>query len=264
VLASPAARYAIARRWARSRDKPGAVLNGRTIVVGDVHGCADELDALLDKVAFCTGDTLVFVGDLIARGPKSLGVLDIARRTGAIIVRGNHEDHVLRWRTALQRERTRRTVTATLSPFHREIAAAMRPVDWSLLRTSPLHVDLAKHGVRVVHAGVVPGIAFADQSPRTLMRIRTIRPLGPRGAIGRDVLWGSLYAGPPHVIFGHNAAPGLQMHPWATGIDTGCVYGGQLTALVLQREQTMPRGVVARRRLLTAVPARRVYHAINQ
>ena len=39
-------------------------------------------------------------------------------------------------------------------------------------------------------------------------------------------LWGTVYVGPPHVIFGHNANTKPQLHPWATGIDTACVYGG--------------------------------------
>jgi predicted phosphodiesterase len=64
---------------------------GRTIIVGDVHGCRRELELLLERIDFRAGDRLVFVGDLIARGPDTLGVLDVARTTGAIVVRGNHE-----------------------------------------------------------------------------------------------------------------------------------------------------------------------------
>ena len=73
---------------------------GRTVLVGDVHGCPEELEALLHEVHFDTGDRLVLVGDVLARGPDSIGVLDIVRRTGAVLVRGNHEDKILRWRAA--------------------------------------------------------------------------------------------------------------------------------------------------------------------
>jgi hypothetical protein len=90
------------------------------------------------------------------------------------------------------------------------------------------------------------------------MRIRTV--IGPSGRRGhRHVLWGTRYAGPPQIIFGHNAAPGLQLHPWATGLDTGCVYGGRLTALVLGFRQRVPRSIAARRSLLVSVAARRVW-----
>lgn len=231
----------------------------RTIIVGDVHGCASELESLLDAVAFSSGDRLVFVGDLIARGPDSLGVLDIARKTGAIVVRGNHEQKLLEWHAS--RERWIRGENAAKSPIgkmHRDIARALRPVDWSLLKTTKLSLDLPEHGLRVVHAGVDPSLPFEQQAPDTLLRIRTVvAPEKKRGEA--HVLWGLRYSGPPHIVFGHNAAPGLQLHAWATGLDTGCVYGGRLTAMVLGNEQKVPRAIPARRELLVSQPARRMW-----
>jgi hypothetical protein len=231
----------------------------RTILVGDVHGCAAELDALLDTVAFATGDRLVFVGDLVARGPDSLGVLDVARRTGALVVRGNHEQRLLDWKDA--RERALRGELVDEPPIgkmHRDVAHALRPVDWSLLMSSPLWVDLSDHELRVVHAGIDPALPFERQGPDTLLRVRTVAARG--GARGeRQELWGMHYTGPPHIVFGHNAAPGLQLHPWATGLDTGCVYGGRLTAMVLGAGERVPVSVEERRRMLVSQPARRVW-----
>ncbi|MDB4945388.1 MAG: serine/threonine protein phosphatase [Labilithrix sp.] len=231
----------------------------RTIIVGDVHGCRTELEALLDRVAFSAGDRLVFVGDLVARGPDSLGVLDIARRTGAVVVRGNHEQKLLDWRAVGEGASPPKH---TLGKMHRDVARALRPVDWTILRNSPTSYLLPEHGALVVHAGLLPGLALAAQNPDTLMRIRTVRP--PSEAAGKKGelrLWGEVYAGPPQVVFGHNAAPGLQLHPWATGLDTGCVYGGRLTALVLSPGQRVPRSIEARRALLFSEPARRVWYA---
>src|SRR4051794_34192578 len=148
----------------------------RTIIIGDVHGCRLELESLLDRVAFASGDRLVFVGDLVARGPDSLGVLDIARRTGAIVVRGNHEQKLLDWRrsrTAWMRGEA--AAKAPIGRMHRDLARALRPVDWTLLETSPLFLALPEHGACVVHAGIVPGIAIEEQAPQSLMRIRTVR-----------------------------------------------------------------------------------------
>jgi hypothetical protein len=235
----------------------------RTIILGDVHGCREELCTLLDRVAFASGDRLVFVGDLLARGPDSLGVLDVVRTTGAIVVRGNHEQKLLDWRDArlawmTGTARPARGPKGVLGRMHRAVARALRPVDWSILDTTPLHLDLPEHQLRVVHAGIDPSVPFERQHAATLMRIRTVRaPELPRGK--REVLWGSRYAGPPHVVFGHHAAPGLQLHPWATGLDTGCVYGGRLTALVLAEGQKVPRAYDARRKLLVSEPARRIW-----
>jgi hypothetical protein len=231
----------------------------RTIIVGDVHGCAGELDSLLDAVAFTCGDRIVFVGDLVARGPSSLGVLDIARTTGAIIVRGNHEQKLLDWLDARERWiRGEAIAKPPIGKMHRDLGRALRPIDWTMLKTSKTSLALPEHGLRVVHAGLDPNLAFERQKPETLMRIRTVlAPTGKRGE--RHVLWGSRYTGPPHVVFGHNAAPGLQLHRWATGLDTGCVYGGRLTAMVLAQGQRVPSAIAARRALLVSEPARRVW-----
>ena len=236
----------------------------RTIIIGDVHGCRAELEALLDRVAFTSGDRLVLVGDLVARGPDSLGVLDVARRTGAIVVRGNHEQKLIDWRHArIAWMRGEAVAKSPIGSMHRDIARSLRPVDWTLLETAPFFFDLPEHGARVVHAGVVPGVAIDAQSPQTMMRIRTVRvPIKKNESENR--LWGACYAGPPQVIFGHNAAPGLQLHPWATGLDTGCVYGGRLTAMVLANGQRVPRSIAARRALLVTEPAQRVWFAPSQ
>jgi hypothetical protein len=232
----------------------------RTVVIGDVHGCRIELDALLDRIAFTSGDRLVFVGDLVARGPDSLGVLDIVRRTGAIVVRGNHEQKLLDWRAArIAWMHGEAAAKPPMARIHRELARSLRPVDWSLLETSPFFLELPEHGLRVVHAGVLPDVAFEKQSDETLTRIRTVRTGSGKRGKGKHVLWGTLYQGPPQILFGHNAAPGLQLHAWATGIDTGCVYGGRLTAMVLAAGQRVPKTISARRELLVSEPARRMW-----
>ncbi len=232
----------------------------RTIIVGDVHGCREELEELLDRVAFTSGDRLVFVGDLIARGPDSLGVLDIVRTTGAIVVRGNHEQKLLSWYAARKAWLHRVLGTGTqLGKIHLAVARALRPVDWVLLETSPLWVDFPEHDLRVVHAGVDPHLPMEEQHPDTLMRIRTVRVGPPAIGRGEHVLWGARYEGPPHVVFGHNAPAGLQLHRWATGLDSGCVYGRALTAMVLGEGEKVPRAVGARKAKLVSVPARRVW-----
>jgi hypothetical protein len=233
---------------------------GRAIIVGDVHGCAAELRALLDRLAYVKGeDELVFVGDLVARGPDSLGVLDVVRESGGIVVRGNHEDRLLSWRRAMDaRARGEFALPPDLGRLHSEIAHAMRPEDWALLEASTITHFLPTNKVLVVHAGLVPGVPLEQQDPAMMMRIRSVGDRGEARDHGGATPWGARYVGPPHVVFGHAASLDAQLHPYATGIDTGCVYGGYLTAMVLVPGQEPPP-VAERASVLVSVPARRRY-----
>lgn len=227
---------------------------GRTLIVGDVHGCAAELDALLERLGVTADDRLVFVGDLVARGPDSRGVLRRVRELGARAVVGNHEERLLAARDA----RTRGEPGPRLGPAHQRVLDELDDEDWALLDSLPLSLDLPEHEMRVVHAGVVPGVPFDEQDPWLLTHIRTIDRDGiPSHRFGGKP-WGTRYVGPPHIVFGHNARRTPQLHPHATGIDTGCVYGGALTALVLEPHQKPP-AVESRSDVLVGVPARRAY-----
>ena len=84
----------------------------RTVIVGDVHGCSAELETLLERIAFADGDRLVMVGDLVARGPDSSGVLAIVRSAKGRSALGNHEAKLLSWRRATGRRCARATSNA--------------------------------------------------------------------------------------------------------------------------------------------------------
>jgi hypothetical protein len=225
---------------------------GRTLIVGDVHGCLDELDGLLEKTRFAQGvDDVVLVGDLVARGPNPKGFLDRVAKIGARSVRGNHDARLLEVRRRPQGAK----------PELVKLAADLSHGEWRYLEAMPLMLDLPEHGALVVHAGVIPGRPIEHTPSEALL---TIRALDERGRWTDDkratALWGEGYVGPPHVVFGHNALDEPQLHEWATGIDTGCVYGGRLTALVLEERESVPRGKGAAAKL-TSVQARRVYCA---
>ncbi len=225
-------------------------MSRRTVIVGDVHGCADELDSLLDRLAFTATDRLFFVGDLVVRGPKPREVLAVARRLGARSVRGNHEHRLLSGKN---------THSPTLDRMNEDTARALQEDDWSYLRNMPLWIDLPEHDVRIVHAGVMPDLAIDAQQERHLLQLRAIDEDG--SAImqrGRGQPWAARYTGPPHVTFGHHALRGPQLYACATGIDTACVYGGALTALVLPAGEPVPP-MKERSALLVAEPARRAY-----
>ena len=225
----------------------------RSIFIGDVHSCAAELAELLSAVAVTPDDRVFFVGDLLSRGPDPLGVLRLFRELRARSAVGNHEQKLLAGRHA----RLRGEPGPKLGSSHAEVAALMSDDDWAILESFPLWIDVPEHDVRVVHAGIVPGVAFEKQDPWLLTHIRSIDDAGkPSEKWGQ--LWGSLYVGEPHIVFGHNARQHPQLHPHATGLDTACVYGGALTALVLP-EGSAPPPVEHRLDALVSVRARRAY-----
>ena len=139
---------------------------------------------------------------------------------------------------------------------------------WIWLDSLPLWLELPEHDVLLVHAGICPGRPIAAQAPEALLTMRCVKTDGQPDARQPDLrrgeaLWGTRYTGPPHVVFGHNAQTGLQLHAWATGLDTGCVYGGQLTAMVLGAGAAVP-GPEQRRAALVSVQAKRAYVHIDE
>jgi hypothetical protein len=227
----------------------------RTIIVGDVHGCSAELRDLLDVAAVSAADRLVFVGDLVARGPDSRGVLRLVRELGARSVVGNHELELRRYRAATGGGHGVKRPGRS----HRELADELSREDWELIGSLPPFLELPEHGVVVVHAGLVPGRAPGDHDDDVLTNLRCIDTNGRPTHRLEGTLWAALYRGPPHVVFGHDALRSIQVHRDATGLDSGCVYGGRLTALVLPAAQSPPPAA-ERLDAMVSVPARRQYY----
>lgn len=224
----------------------------RTILIGDVHGCSTELSELLERLAPTSDDRVAFVGDLVARGPDSRGVLRIVREIGAQCVRGNHEEKLL----AARDTRLRGEGKAKGGASHAALVESLNDEEWAQLEALPLRVELDAPSLWVVHAGVVPGVAWEEQDPWMLTHIRSIAEDGtPSAKWGQP--WGVTYRG-THIVFGHNAQRVPQLHPDATGIDTACVYGGQLTALVLEAGSPIPPPE-ERRDALVSVAAKKPY-----
>jgi len=222
-------------------------MSTRTIIVSDVHGCLDELEALLDDLRFVAGqDRLITVGDLVGKGPNGAGVVRFFREGGHEAVLGNHDEKLLKFKRGALRK--------PLAEAHQAHADAMSDADWEWLAALPLWLRLPEYEAIVVHAGLVPGVPLERQRQKDLLNIRTLRANGTGSSRPDDgVPWASLWQGPERVIFGHDAVRGLQKWPHAIGLDTGCCYGGRLSALVL------PSDRVARQRAFSvyvAVPLR--------
>jgi predicted phosphodiesterase len=228
----------------------------RTLVVGDVHGCFDELRRLFDKAKVTDGSEIVLVGDLVNKGPSSLEVVRFARINDMAAVMGNHDDYLLRCIAARKKGEAK-----DFSDAIRKLAKRIDDEDAAWLAERPLFLKLPQHRAVVVHAGLVPGVALDHQARETLLTVRSITPEGTGSKrIDDGEPWAALYRGPSHVYFGHDAVRGLQRWSHATGLDTACVYGGRLTAIDLPAGELVS---VASRRAY-AEPGRAVQRAARR
>ncbi len=249
-----------------------------TYAIGDVQGCFDELQALLERFGFNhLHDRLWFVGDLVNRGPKSLEVLRFVKELGdrAVVVLGNHDLHLITQFEGFERKREDDTFTDVLgAPDAKEL------VDW--LRERPMmHVE---GGWAMVHAGLVPqwtiqsALKLANEveaalrmagyrdflanmygskperwddalagwdrlrvivNAMTRMRFCTVegtmefRSTGIEAPAGYRA-WYEDRRDEASLVFGHWSALGLKLDARLAGLDTGCVWGGTLSALRLE------------------------------
>jgi len=233
----------------------------RRLFLGDIQGCREELESLLEELRFDPAqDELHPVGDFVNRGPDSAGVLRVCRAAGAGGVLGNHDVHALRTARGLRRPGRRDTLEALLQAADRE-----ELLSW--LSARPLL--RAWDDVLLVHAGLSP--AWRDP----VATLRDLDPLVESEALAFAVSarycdargarpaqdwppppppfepWFTFW--PPHpresriAVFGHWARRGLVQAPRLRGLDTGCVWGGRLTAWIAEEDR------------LVSVPARRAW-----
>jgi len=180
--------------------------------VGDVHGCAIELQQLLD---LAQPTRVVLVGDIFTKGPDPLGTWNIIEAVGAEGVLGNHDASMLAKR--------KRFASMNLP------AAA-----WRWLEALPLTLDVG--GWTVVHAGLDPDHGRQGTRRATALVVRR----WPDDTTEDHPFWFEVWPGPERVIYGHDAIRGLQDHrPHTLGLDTGCVYGGTLTGYLVEEDRLL-------------------------
>jgi len=270
----------------------------RHIIIGDVHGMTSELKSLVAEVEPTMEDTIVFVGDLLDKGPDSAGTVRYVRELreagySVVLVKGNHEDKHFRFRLALAKAGEKGVRKFKGREEIGAITDAFSPEDVAFLDSAvPFH-RLPEHDAVVLHGGVLPewdeldasnkgmvsrllrvrhvtgqdrGVVTLDLSveglseeqidalsPEELVQValsaqavrRKVKPAGSFISLGQeredDPFWADVYGtderGPRfgHVYFGHSPFIGSEpaRFPHATGLDTGCVFGGSLTAAVL-------------------------------
>ncbi len=241
-------------------------LTGPFDVFGDVHGCVGELELLLTKLGYDlrrddrdravggrhpAGRTAIFVGDLVDRGPDTPGVLRLVlgmvRDGDALCVPGNHDDKLLR---ALRGRKVTVShgLAESLAQLDRESAEFRAEVE-SFLDGLISHYVLDAGKLVVSHAGLTERL-----QGRASARVRSFclygETTGETDEFGLPVRypWANDYRGQAMVLYGHTPVP---VPEWVNGtlcLDTGCVFGGRLTALRYPERE------------LVSVPAARVYY----
>lgn len=205
------------------------MIHPRVIIVGDVHGCIQELRSLLDYLKPRPGqDRLIFVGDLVNRGPDSHAVVELARQLRAESTLGNHEARLLRYRQDGD--------GSQLKPYDRATLEQLQAADWAYLEQMVLTIQLPEYDALIVHGGFLPHIPWQQQGADIITRIQVIDERGQpakRSEAPNGTPWENRWDGPPFVIYGHTPRPQVVERRSSIGIDTGCVYGGRLTAYVL-------------------------------
>jgi diadenosine tetraphosphatase ApaH/serine/threonine PP2A family protein phosphatase len=251
------------------------VLNmAKHFIIGDVHGMAEELEALLTKLAPTPEDAVIFVGDLVDKGPNSVGAVQAARQLSqtvpVVVVEGNHEDKHRRFRRNLTLRPEVAEGQASRQPELVEITNELEDADVSFLDSAvPFH-RIDEHNILIVHAGI-PGdmvefpatveeaSAMTGKKKRMLEKTARVRHISAEtgkflklgDATEADPFWAEVHDGRfGHVVFGHEPfVNGVAHFTHATGVDTGAVFGGSLTAMVVESDGT---------RSFVSVPARKM------
>jgi bis(5'-nucleosyl)-tetraphosphatase (symmetrical) len=197
---------------------------GRRIFVGDIQGCREPLERLLAAVAFRSGhDRLLPVGDLVNKGPDSPGTLALLRQLGAEPVLGNHDLH---WLAKQKAADPGLRAWLQSQPIVREfddvvmVHAGLHP-HWDDGRLAVLTPDEVDYAINVRYCdddGNQPPDDWPPPGP----------PFRP---------WDDFYRGRRRVVFGHWARRGLVVRPQCVGLDTGCVYGGKLSAWIAEEDR---------------------------
>jgi len=206
----------------------------KLLIVGDVHGCLEELKLLLKVVkASHPGQlSVIMVGDLVNKGPSSAGVLDFCQENDILSVRGNHDDASLVVLFRVGEKKSWHSIfdwTKDLNEIQVEFLCNL-PYSIKIEDTSP--------PILVVHAGLIPKTPVEEQKLEDLMTIRHVVErdgtlLGSEKRCEDGVNWTDLWRGPEFVFYGHDAVLGLNEKVSSVGLDTGVVYGRTLTGALI-------------------------------
>lgn len=240
------------------------------VIIGDIHGCYDEFKELVNKL-HANSPTRnpdkclkIIVGDLVNKGPKSEKVLEMCRTVypeSILAVRGNHDEVVL------EQYRKFKETREKLAPKNKWIESLpQKYIDY--LNCLPYSIKIPSLNCIIVHGGLNPSLEEPERTTptnlmttmRNIVVIKDPKTGEPSYHCTKNytegIAWATFWPGPQHVYFGHDARRRLQNdHEFATGLDTGCVYGDSLTGVYVKG---------AKKGKLISIKAKKIYQPVTE
>jgi predicted phosphodiesterase len=216
--------------------KEWILIKGRLIIYGDIHGCLDEFKVLRKKIKPTKKDIEVVVGDILNKGPFSLETLRYIIKKDILLVRGNNEDKILKL--------YKKNITEGIKPWEEKIVRGIKKGEIKFLKNLPYFLKFKN--VTVIHGGIPFGVRLSKKLSKekrkqlTLLRYydKDLNILPWYEKDKRDKFWSELYDGRDgFVVSGHHPFSKPKIEKFAIDIDTGCVYGGKLTAIVFKKKK---------------------------
>jgi bis(5'-nucleosyl)-tetraphosphatase (symmetrical) len=206
------------------------------IVYGDIHGCLNEFKELRSKVDPKSKDIEVCVGDIITKGYDSIGLLNYLQEHNIKSVLGNHEDKLLRY---LEHQKSKKKNPINLDSDEKNILKNLSQDNLKYLKSLPVYLKFGD--ITIVHGGLQNHTVLSRLTKKGIQKVLRLRYVDENGDFvtkGKEhkkcSFWADVYNGNQgFVIHGHRWMQNVHIHNNAIGIDTGCVYGNKLTAIVL-------------------------------
>ncbi len=213
----------------------------RLIVYGDVHGCLDEFKELRHKITPRPNDIEVSLGDIINKGPHSKELIEYFMLHKILLITGNHEDKILRYRRFEKLKSKRNPII--LSELQKKVYHSLSRVHFEYLSKAPLFYRFGK--VTLLHAGITNAMRLETLGKKESALIFHIRWLDKKFHFVSieetknkgKYFWSDVYdGGSGFVVYGHQPFKEVKVNKNALGIDTGCAYGNKLTAAVFDMD----------------------------
>ena len=208
----------------------------RTIVIGDVHGCFDEVEDLLKKVKYDQrNDRIVFCGDIIDRGPKSKQVIEfVAANSNVHMIMGNHENKFIRYLRG-NPITISHGLQDTIDQLAPELKSETNREELLFFFENLPYVIKLDENLYVVHAGTDPRYSVEAQKQQVVLFMRNHAP-GKTFSDPSAPPWYEIERSPAAkdqlILFGHNTKANTENATNALALDGGCVFGGELRAYV--------------------------------